>query len=530
MKQLLITSLLALFIFSNFYSQVNSYKNPILPGFYPDPSVCRVGEDYYLVTSSFQFFPGVPVFHSKDLIHWKQIGHCLTRQSQLPLEKARSSGGIYAPTIRYNNGTFYMVTTNVSGGGNFFVTSNNPAGEWSEPTWIKQGGIDPTIFFDDDGKTYFMSTGYSKDKIGIDFSEIDLKTGKILSEIKNVWSGTGGRYPEAPHIYKVNGWYYLMVAEGGTEFGHMETISRSKNIWGPYESNPDNPILTHRNISGMITQIQGTGHADLVQAHDGSWWTVFLGFRTAGGSYHHLGRETFLMPVQWNKEGWPFINEQDTASLLVTTKTLPLQSTPSQAIRDEFDNKTLDLKWNFLRNPNAATWSLMEKPGCLRLKGTEVSLNDVNSPAFIGRRQQHFNFRTAASLNFDTKTNGEEAGLTLFMDEQHRYDLYLTYESGKKYVVLRYRIGSIVHEQAKVAVENPNIILSVNGTAENYTFSYQLNNLLPRIEIGKVETRYLSSEVAGGFTGVYIGLYSTGNGKMSNVPADFDWFEYEGKE
>lgn len=270
--------LLFLLLFFCVLSQMaQGYKNPVIPGFYPDPSVCRVGNDYYLVTSSFEYFPGVPVFHSKDLINWKQIGHCLTRDSQLNLDKCYFSAGIYAPTIRYHDGVFYMVTTNVSGSGNFYVSATDPAGEWSDPIWVKQGGIDPTLFWDDDGTCYFMSNGGFEG--GTAISKIDIATGKLLSEPVTVWLGEGGRFPEAPHIYKKDGYYYLLIAEGGTEYAHAVTIARSKNIFGPYESCPSNPILTHSKRSAQNSPIQGVGHADLIQAHDGSWWAVFLGFR-----------------------------------------------------------------------------------------------------------------------------------------------------------------------------------------------------------------------------------------------------------
>ena len=204
------------------------FRNPIIPGFYPDPSVCRVGEDYYLVTSTFEFFPGVPVFHSRDLVHWEQIGHALTRTSQLPLREAPPSGGIYAPTIRYHEGVFYMVTTNVSYGGNFYVTATDPAGPWSDPIYVDQAGIDPSLLFDDDGKVYFLSNGNGCMSI----CEIDIATGKKLAPTRPSWKGTGGRYPEAPHLYKINGLYYLMIAEVGTEYGHMETIARSASPYG----------------------------------------------------------------------------------------------------------------------------------------------------------------------------------------------------------------------------------------------------------------------------------------------------------
>jgi xylan 1,4-beta-xylosidase len=281
-------------------NKTTTYSNPILPGFYPDPSVCRVGEDYYLVTSSFEYFPGVPIFHSRDLIHWRQIGHCLTRPDQLRLAGVPSSGGIFAPTLRYHDGLFYMVTTNVSYGGNFYVFTDDPGGAWSEPVFVQQGGIDPSLCFDR-GHVYFTSTGESS-LMGIYQSEIDIKSGKKLTETRFLWSGTGGRYPEGPHLYHIGDYYYLMIAEGGTEYGHMETLARSQSPWGPFEPCPHNPLLTHRNESQ--SPIQGTGHADLVEAHDGSWWLVFLGFRPQRWQYHHLGRETFLAPVTWSAAGW----------------------------------------------------------------------------------------------------------------------------------------------------------------------------------------------------------------------------------
>lgn len=268
-----------------------TYRNPVIPGFHPDPSVCRVGDDYYLVTSSFEYFPGVPLFHSKDLVHWRQIGHCLTRVSQLDLSEARSSAGIYAPTIRFRDGTFYMTTTNVSGRGNFIVTTDDPHGEWSDGVAVDHPGIDPDLFFDEDGIVYY-TTSYNQ---GIYQSRIDAKTGQRFSDPRLIWSGTGGQYPESPHIYRIGDWYYLFIAEGGTEYGHMETVARSKRPEGPYESCPDNPILSHRSIQSPI---QATGHADLVQTPDGDWWAVFLGIRPVGYPFrHHLGRETFLAPV-----------------------------------------------------------------------------------------------------------------------------------------------------------------------------------------------------------------------------------------
>ncbi|MBN1790453.1 MAG: glycoside hydrolase family 43 protein [Bacteroidales bacterium] len=504
--------------------------NPVIPGFNPDPSVCRVGDDYYLVTSTFEYFPGVPVYHSKDLINWEHIGYCLTRNSQLPLDNCRSSGGIYAPTIRYNKGTFYMVTTNVSGKGNFYVHTQDPAGEWSEPVWVNQGGIDPTLFFDDDGKNYLVTNAMADGKTGIALSEIDLATGDILSPIQHIWGGTGGRYPEAPHIYKINGWYYLMIAEGGTEYGHMETIARSKSIWGPYESNPDNPILTHRGLPGQYLQVQGTGHADIIEAHDGSWWMVFLAFRKAGGDFHHLGRETFLTPVTWNEQGWPVVSADDIVSPDIKVKTLPLVSVARPLVRDEFDKSQLNLCWNFLRNPDPATWSLAERPGFLTLAGNSVTLDQSSSPAFVGRRQQHFNCTATAKLEFEPSAEGETAGITVLMNEKHHYDLHIIREGEKKCITLSYRIGNLKHVAFKAPLPEGPVQFRITAEPLWYTFSYLPAGASEFIPAGKMESRYLSSEVAGGFTGVYLGMFAEGNAKSKATPAYFDWFDYDGKD
>src|SRR5436190_3718935 len=306
----------------------SGYDNPVIEGMSPDPSVCRVGDDYYLVTSTFEYFPGVPVYHSKDLIHWRLIGHSLSRQSQLPLIRLTRNGGIWAATIRYHNGTFYVVTTNKSEGhGNFFVHTKDPAGEWSEPIELDQGGIDPSLLFDDDGKVYLTTGGAPGCPARICQSEIDIKTGKRLSDIKPLWSGTGGSSPEGPHLYKLNGYYYLMIAEGGTEYGHGVTIARSRSPWGPFDVYDRNPILTHRNFKPI--PIQGTRHADLIQVHEGSWWSVFHGFRPVTRMAHHLGRETCLAPVTWSEDGWPTINGSGTITPRMEVKTLPQQSPPN---------------------------------------------------------------------------------------------------------------------------------------------------------------------------------------------------------
>ena len=497
------------------------YKNPVIPGFHPDPSVCRVGDDYYLVTSSFAYFPGVPVFHSKDLVNWEQIGHCLTRPSQLSLNKCWLSGGIYAPTIRYNEGTFYMITTNVSSKGNFIVYTTNPAGEWSDPVWLKQQGIDPSLFFED-GKCYMTSNPNNS----ICLCEINPKTGEQLTQSKVIWTGTGGRYPEAPHIYKKDGWYYLLIAEGGTEYGHKVTIARSQNIDGPYQSNPANPILTHINMNAQSNPIQGTGHADIIQAHDGSWWVVFLAFRPQSALHHVLGRETFLAPVRWDKEAWPVVNGDGTVNLDMDVPTLPLFPVKEKTGITDFKESGLGFEWNYLRNPFMENYSLKEKKGALRLKATPISLDDTNSPTFVGRRQEHINFTAETMLTLNDAQPGDKAGLTVFMNNDAHYDLFLKQSSeGKQTVVLQYRMGELNHTECEIAVPKGKITLQVKGSKELYSFFYATDgkNFKP---LGKMNVRYLSSETAGGFTGVYLGLYAVSGSNKSKAYGDFSEFKY----
>ncbi len=500
-----------------------SYRNPVIPGFHPDPSVCRVGEEYYLVTSTFEYFPGVPVFHSRDLVHWELIGHCLTRASQLPLEGCRPSGGIYAPTLRHHNGTFYMITTNVSGAGNFIVMAKDPRGPWSEPLPVAQGGIDPSLFFDDDGKVYLQSNAEVDGKIGIAQAEIDPDTGRLLTESRHIWPGTGGRHPEAPHLYKVDGTYYLMIAEGGTEYGHMETIARSDSPWGPFELCPHNPILSHRNQGH--SEIQGTGHADLIEAHDGSWWLVFLAFRQTKPMFHNLGRETFLTPVRW-QDGWPIVNEGKAITRLMDVPTLPAVPVAASPARDEFAGKALLPVWNHLRNPEMDNYNLTARPGWLRLTGTAATLDEAASPTFVGRRQQHMAFTASTLLQFDPAEEGQEAGLTVFYDNTHHYDIAVAMQDGERKIILNKVVGDISIVDNAIDYDGGAVVLTVTADRERYAFSFSAGGVT--LNLGSGSTVFLTSEACGvSFTGVYVGLYCTGNGESCAAPAFFDWFEYK---
>jgi xylan 1,4-beta-xylosidase len=489
-----------------------TYYNPVIPGFWSDPSVCRVGEDYYLVNSTFEYFPGVPVFHSKDLINWELIGYCIDRPTQLP-----KGLNIFATTIRYHDGIFYMITTNIAGEGNFYVTATNPAGPWSDPVFIEAQGIDPDLFFDEDGKVYIISSTFI-------LHEVDIKTGKFISEGLKIWNGTGGRYPEGPHIYKKDGFYYVMAAEGGTEEAHSETIARSKNIWGPYNSNPSNPILAHCNAAGQGNPIQGVGHADIINAHDGSWWIVFHGYRSVGGTHHILGRETCLAPVSWPENGWPVVNGNGTAAVKMTCPTLPLKPFAAKPARIDFGPDKPGFEWNYLRYPVQGNYSLSEHNGFLRLKGSEQTIEDRKSPTFTGRRVQDMFFTATTQIEFTPGKANEEAGMILLNNGAH-FDLLIKQSGGKRVVVCKLRFGSVIHESNEVGLKPGPVKLIIKGESANFVFLYAQGNDTPK-EIIKVMSRYLSSETVGGFTGVYVGLYATGNGKPCSANADYDWFEY----
>ncbi|MBX3427152.1 MAG: glycoside hydrolase family 43 protein [Pirellulales bacterium] len=500
-----------------------TFQNPIQAGFYPDPSVCRAGDDYYLVHSTFEYFPGAPIFHSRDLVHWRQIGHCLDRPSQLNLEKMRPSAGIFAPTIRHHDGVFYLVTTNVWGGGNFFCTATDPAGPWSEPVWLDREGIDPSLFFDDDGTVYYMRhVGGGDGYIGL--QQLDLAAGKLVGEMKEIWRGTGGVWAEGPHLYKRDGWYYVLIAEGGTSFNHAVTIARSKSPWGPYESCPRNPILTH--VDRPEHPVQALGHADFVETPAG-WWTVFLGIRPQGGRVHHLGRETFLAPVVWDDDGWPTIGTAGKMEIETPAPALPPHPWPTLPQRDEFEAPKLDFAWNFLRNPRAEDWSLSERPGYLRLHGSAVPLGAQDSPAFVGRRQTALACIVQTKLSFDPQSDGEEAGLVVRGNDANYYALVVTRRDGGRTATLRRVLkGEVVGPVELRPLPPGDVVLKVIASPTEYQF-FCITAGGEALPLGGASPQDLSSERIGGFTGVYLGMFAAGPGQRASTPADFDWFDFE---
>lgn len=540
------------------FAQKDRFLNPILPGFYPDPSICRVGDDYYLVTSTFAYFPGVPIFHSKDLVHWKQIGNILSRPEQLNLDGHGVSRGIFAPNIHYHQGKFYMVTTLIDTGGNFVVTATDPAGPWSNPVFLPDvKGIDPSLFFDDDGKSYIIFNSEPPNNKplwsghrALWMYEFDKENLKTTGDIKLIVDGgvDVSKHPvwiEGPHIYKINDYYYLMAAEGGTAYNHSEVIFRSKSLDGPFIPYEKNPILTQRLLDPQRKNpITTTGHADIVETQNGEWWAVFLGCRPyepGYKNYYNTGRETFLTPVSW-VDGWPVINPDfEAVQYSYPVPNLPKYNVDDAVtggnftVHEDFNDNKLDLYWLFLRTPRE-TWYNFSK-GALTLNTRPQTLTGKENPSFITRRQQHINFEVSTSMDFIPANENEIAGLTAFMNEQFHYLIGKTLVNGVPVVRLLKAntkestspYETLAEIKLTKAQAKKRIQLKIEGNGGDYTFAYGFDDKWQVLK-DHVDGKYLSLEVAAGFVGNTLGMYTSSNGKASNNKASFDWFRYTGKD
>ena len=499
--------------------------NPILPGWYSDPSFCTNGEgDYFLVTSTFSYFPGVPLFHSRDLVNWKQVGHVLDRPSQLTgLGRQHTSGGIYAPDIKYNpkNRTYYMITTNV-GAGNFLVKTQDPFGPWSEPILLPQvQGIDPSLFFDDDGRAYIVNNdeapGGKPEYDGhrtIRIVEYDVQDDCTIGERriivdKGVDPAAKPIWIEGPHLYKIDGKYFLMCAEGGTSDQHSEVVFRADSPMGEYKPWHRNPILTQRHLAADRPEpVTCTGHADLLQTPEGEWWGVFLGCRPVKGGFENLGRETFLLPVRWSEDGFPFFLEGDeTVPVIVRRPGTRVEGTPTFGnfvVEDSFTGDRLDKAWMTLRGPADDLYAL--KGGALELTCSPMRATRFETPALVLRRLQHHAFTASTRMRF-VPEGTEAAGLLLYKDERHQYFLKVCLVDEKPSICLE-RSGETLSCKRLPDTFSTVDLAIVSDDGLTFRFGYAVDGREMRTLVAGVDASYLSTAVAGGFTGTTVGPYA----------------------
>ncbi len=534
----------------------NSFANPILTGMNPDPSICRVGEDYYLVTSSFGFFPGLPIYHSKDLINWRLIGHGINRPSQLKL-KGNERLNLFAATIRYHQGVFYLINTSTGTGGadrNFVITATDPAGPWSDAHWIADAPkIDPSLFFDDDGKVYYIGNTVPQNPLfekarDIWMQEIDPKTWKLVGEkvdavqtsdyvreldLKGKQTDLLNNF-EGPHLYKKDGAYYILLSHGGTGWGHAVGIWKSDKVFGPYVAHKGNPLVTHRDLSHTHA-LHHTGHADLVQTQNNEWWMVLLASRPYGGDYTNLGRETCLVPVDWSGT-WPVVNPEGPVGRMLERHrrpNLPAHPWPAQNPRDEFTGDKLGLDCNFIQTPTTTWWSLNQPAGQLKINLRPEIIAERKNPSFIGRRMAHKRFTATTKMEFSPRTPNEAAGLVITRDVSNHFQMLCRLDGDKAIVELKRQDG--VAKTKSVVAQKPvsgkTLYLKVDADEQLFTFSYSENGTDWKILAEREDARLLSTALdIGRFTGTFVGMYATANGEKSDNSALFDWFEYRGRE
>ena len=520
-------------VYKDYLLKTDEFYNPILQGCYPDPSIARKGDDYYLVTSTFAMFPGVPIFHSKDLVNWKQIGHVLDRKSQLKVQDTGISAGIYAPSIKYNanNETFYMITTQFAGDiNNMVVKTKDPFQGWSEVYKLKFNGIDPSLFFDDNGKAYVVHNDapdrgkelYNGHRV-IKIWEYDVENDQVIAGTDKIIVDGGvdlSRKPiwiEAPHIYKKNGIYYLMCAEGGTGDWHSEVIFTSENPMGPYVPAPNNPILSQRYLnSNRANKVDWAGHADLVEGTDGKHYGVFLAIRPNEKGLVNTGRETFILPVDWSGKYPVFENGlvpmepklKMPKGVENKTGTEGFFPNGNFTFTDNFTAPKLDYRWIGMRGPRE-DFITTSKNG-LSIKPFAVSIKAVAPVSALFQRQQHQHFTATTTMKFTPKSENELAGLTCYQSERFNYVFGITKKDKDFYILLQKteKGQSKIIASAKIDVKMP-VQLQVTAKGDEYKFNYSVDGVNFTNLGGTVSGDILSTNVAGGFTGSLIGLYAT---------------------
>lgn len=538
----------------NLLSSMATIKNPILKGFNPDPSICRVGNDYYIATSTFEWFPGVQIHHSRDLVNWKLIAHPLHRKSQLDMSGIPDSGGIWAPCLSYCDGLFYLIFTNVKSSGifkdthNYLATSKFIEGEWSDPIFMNSSGFDPSLFHDEDAKKWFVNQIWDHREGhnlfgGILLQEYSPIEKKLVGPIKNIFSGSPLGGTEAPHLYKKNGFYYLIVAEGGTEYGHAVTLARSKNIEGPYEIAPNNPILTSRNNPKL--PLQKAGHASMVETTNGKVYLAYLcGRPLTERGFCTLGRETGLQEFYWGKDNWLYCkNENNWPDVEVQGPNVPEYKFEAEPVKDDFNSPLLNIHFNTVREPITEDWcTLKTRPGYLRMVGRSA-MSGFYDKSLIARRVQSFVFEATTKVDFNPDLSPDAfqqmAGLTCYYNLKHWFFAYVSRRNdGKRMVnVMANDFPNRKEPIGSSGIEIPDsgeIWLRVNVRYGEVRFSYSLNgdvfaNLGPVLDYSILSDDYIRDQFPGiytdAFTGSFVGIANIDLTGRKTI-ADFDFFEY----
>jgi xylan 1,4-beta-xylosidase len=542
----------------------NNINNPILPGFFPDPSICRVGDDYYIANSTFEWFPGVPIHHSRDLANWRLIGHALTHRSQLDLRGIADSGGVWAPSLSYADGQFWLIYTNIRTWGLsrpfkdigiYLTTAKDIAGPWSEPVVLNSIGFDPSLFHDDDGHKWLVNMRWDFRKnrhcfAGIVIQEYDPKSQKLVGPMTQILEKTG-ILTEGPNLYRRDGWYYLMLAEGGTGWNHGISAARSQNILGPYELDPQPSVLTARDDAELT--LQKAGHGEIVETPAGEWYLVHLASRPLktkadknpaspdkpasavfyAGHHCVLGRETCLQRVEW-RDGWLRLATGGTKpqESVPLPKGMKLQLWPGSPTRDNFDSTKLDVRWSSLRQPADASWlSLAERPGWLRLRGGD-SLFSLFAQSLQARRVQHFQFTAETCLEFSPAHYTQMAGLVCYYDTRQHFYLRMTHDEklGKVLGVVLTDDGAYDElTESQIAINDwKQAFLRATVVCERLQFTASPDgkiwqNIGPQLDFSKLSDDYGSTLR---FTGAMVGLCAQDVGGTKAV-ADFDYFDYQ---
>lgn len=521
--------------------------NPILHGSNPDPSVLRVGDDYYIATSTFEWFPGIRIHHSKDLVNWRLLASPLSRLSQLDMEGDPDSCGIWAPNLTWKDGIFYLVYSHVrtfdgrwKDTYNYLVTAGNPDGPWSEPVYLNGSGFDPSLFHDDDGRAWVTNllVDHRKGRFfgGIVLQEYSYSRQELTGDIYHIFTGTELGVTEGPVIMKKDGWYYLITAEGGTEYGHAVTVARSRDIKGPYEVHPANPVLTSSLNPHLL--LQKAGHGSMIEAHGGFWYLSHLAGRplTERGRCP-LGRETALQQIVW-RNGWPWLahggNEPE---IHVKVPDLPLHPWPSVPLKDDFDSPELGMEYQSLRIPADDSWlSLKIRPGFLALRGQE-SLCSTRRQSLIARRQEDFSFEATAELQFSPETFQQMAGIVYYYNTRHFFYFYKSWEESCGGSVLNILVddNNVWSEPlpSAISTDASPIWLKIRVVRDRITFFYSEDGNVwtdtgTEQDASIISDDYVRDkcEYKAAFTGAFVGLACQDlSGK--GIWAYFDSFEYK---